>query len=334
MGKINKDKFYKKCIEISLLILILIIVNLVNNIKTQAPLRISLINDEKIYILPEENSEIYKLIDKAKQNIDITIYMLSDKEIKNKLIEKQKNGINVRIIIEQSPFGGGSVNYKTKSELTSYGINIKYANPNFSLTHAKYIIIDKKEALIMTANLTHSGLYDDRDFAVYEDEKEMIDELNNLFEKDFSYKKYYTSNNNLIISPNNSRLKIESLINASTKNIKMYAENIDDKAIVDILINKIKNGIAVNIIVPDSKKIESNTEMINKLHDNGAIITYLKKPYQHAKVLIIDDKIAYIGSINFSRQSMEENREVGIITINTNIINKVINTFEKDSKIR
>ncbi|MBP8689039.1 hypothetical protein KBH77_01665, partial [Patescibacteria group bacterium] len=134
--------------------------------------------------------------------------------------------------------------------------------------------------------------------------------------------------------PNNSRLKIESLINASTKNIKMYAENIDDKAIVDILINKIKNGITVNIIVPDSKKIESNTEMINKLHDNGAIITYLKKPYQHAKVLIIDDKMAYIGSINFSRQSMEENREVGIMTINTNIINKVINTFEKDSKIR
>jgi len=67
--------------------------------------------------------------------------------------------------------------------------------------------------------------------------------------------------------------------------------------------------------------------MINKLHDNGAIITYLKKPYQHAKVLIIDDKMAYIGSINFSRQSMEENREVGIMTINTNIINKVINTF-------
>jgi len=99
-------------------------------------------------------------------------------------------------------------------------------------------------------------------------------------------------------------------------------------------LNKLNNGVKINIIVPESKKIESNSEIINKLCSSGALISYLKKPYQHAKVLIIDDKIMYVGSINFSRQSMEENREVGIITINKNNIDKVIETFEKDFKIR
>ena len=110
----------------------------------------------------------------------------------------------------------------------------------------------------------------------------------------------------------------------------MYIENINDDKIIDILIKQMKSGVSLKIIGPDSKKIESNSEYLDRLKLNGAEIKYLKNPYQHAKMIMIDEKIMYLGSINFSRQSLDENREVGIITINKNNINKVLKVFNND----
>jgi phosphatidylserine/phosphatidylglycerophosphate/cardiolipin synthase-like enzyme len=50
----------------------------------------------------------------------------------------------------------------------------------------------------------------------------------------------------------------------------------------------------------------------------------------HAKMIISDDKKAYIGSINFSTQSMDKNRELGIILTQQDIIQTISTTFQKD----
>ena len=137
---------------------------------------------------------------------------------------------------------------------------------------------------------------------------------------------------------NNGKLSVDydskNLFEKFQNFLDEVAENINDESILNILLNKLNDGVRVSIIVPESKKIESNSEILNKLELGGALISHLKKPYQHAKVLIIDNRVMYVGSVNFSRQSMEENREVGVITINKNNIDKVIRTFEKDFKIR
>jgi len=327
---IKKYKLKKRILELIVALVILSISFFIDYFNSEKEIKIIFNENEQVYSLPEEKNAVYNFIDKAEKSIDITIYMLSDNTVKNKLIEKNKNGINVRIILEKTPFGGGSINYKTFNEFIKEKINIKYSNPEFSLTHAKYIIIDKKEAFIMTANLTYSGLHNDRDFIIYENSESIINDLNLLFENDFNYKKYIPKNSSLIISPINSRNKLELLINNATKDIKIYAENIGDKNIENLLTKKLQENVSVKIIVPDSKLIESNKEYLNRLEKAGAKISNLKKPYQHAKILIIDESIMYLGSINFSRQSMEENREVGIITINKNSISKVVDIFNKD----
>jgi phosphatidylserine/phosphatidylglycerophosphate/cardiolipin synthase-like enzyme len=50
----------------------------------------------------------------------------------------------------------------------------------------------------------------------------------------------------------------------------------------------------------------------------------MKKPKLHAKALLIDDKYLYLGSINFSYYSIEENREIGLIITNPEIIEKFL----------
>lgn len=331
-GLLSKIKL-KTLIEIFIGISFLCVPFFVGYFKT--PTNFNFVNNssEQIFILPNSGEEpILNLLDKATNSIDITIYLLSDRKVIEKIKELKKKNINIRIIIEKTPFGGGSVNYKTFSELTKLDINIKYSNPSFALTHAKYIIIDKREAFIMTSNLTYAGLNEDRDFIFHTYDESIINELNNIFENDFNYKKYTPRLDNLIVSPNNSRAKIKSIINSAHKSIYIYGENIGDEEVENLLIKKANNNIEVNIILPDSKKLEGNIAVINKLKSANIKISNLKKPYQHAKIIIVDNSIMYLGSVNFSSYSMDRNREVGIVSLNIDSINKVLNVFNKDFK--
>ncbi len=52
-------------------------------------------------------------------------------------------------------------------------------------------------------------------------------------------------------------------------------------------------------------------------------------PALHAKALIIDEKEGFIGSFNFTKNSLENNREIGIF-INGKSISKIVNIFNQD----
>jgi phosphatidylserine/phosphatidylglycerophosphate/cardiolipin synthase-like enzyme len=58
-------------------------------------------------------------------------------------------------------------------------------------------------------------------------------------------------------------------------------------------------------------------------------IRLMKKPLLHAKAIIIDDKSAFVGSFNFTKNSLENNREAGIF-IQKNSILELVNSFQED----
>ncbi len=56
----------------------------------------------------------------------------------------------------------------------------------------------------------------------------------------------------------------------------------------------------------------------------------LSSPYVHAKLLLVDGERAYIGSVNFSAQSMDKNRELGILVSQPDVIERLKGVFETD----
>ena len=53
-------------------------------------------------------------------------------------------------------------------------------------------------------------------------------------------------------------------------------------------------------------------------------------PKMHAKSLLVDEKILYIGSINFSQTSFDQNKELGVLITDPKLINKFFELFQKD----
>jgi phosphatidylserine/phosphatidylglycerophosphate/cardiolipin synthase-like enzyme len=50
----------------------------------------------------------------------------------------------------------------------------------------------------------------------------------------------------------------------------------------------------------------------------------------HAKIIIVDGRIAFVGSENISAQSLDQNRELGIIVSDSSVLDKLQTTFQSD----
>lgn len=121
--------------------------------------------------------------------------------------------------------------------------------------------------------------------------------------------------------------KLEYLIINAKENINMYFPYLEDENFKNLLINKSNYWVNINLIV--DKDIEENN-IYKELNNSQINIIKLSNKSLHAKAILIDNKYLYIWSINFSTYSMDENREIGILIKNEDIIEKFIKICEKD----
>lgn len=288
-------------------------------------------SDVYVFTQPESGrSPILSSITNAQNEILVEVYLLTDKEILQALEEADHKGVRVKVMAEEHPFGGGHQNSKSKTELEQNGVEFEWTSSSYSLTHEKSIIIDGKELFVLNQNLTASSFSKNREYDVLVSDKKDIEEATDIFNKDWERLSYSpTGNSNLIASPVNSRKAITDLIESAKEKIVVEVEVLEDKSIVDLLLQKSKS-LDVRIIVPPEKEISSNKKAIAEFKNSTAQIRELKNPYPHAKLILVDNQKAYVGSINLSKQSMDENRELGIILTEPNSIVTLYSTFEKD----
>jgi phosphatidylserine/phosphatidylglycerophosphate/cardiolipin synthase-like enzyme len=81
---------------------------------------------------------------------------------------------------------------------------------------------------------------------------------------------------------------------------------------------------------PFSKSEDKNIPNQNLMKDAGVSIGLFEDLYVHAKIIIVDDKVMYVGSGNFYTSSIDQTRELGIIIKNASQIKALKAVFEKD----
>ncbi len=223
----------------------------------------------------------------------------------------------MRVVLEKNVFGATSINSKTFATLKSAGVQVTYDNSKlYNFVHTKLALIDDYY-IITTGNLSYASFTNNREFYVIGKNEADFKVLRNTFLADFEGKEIFESNSNLVISPIDSRKKIETLLSGAEKDIFIYAQNFGDDAILNILGAKIKNNIPVVICMADVGKVSSNKQAIEDLRERGIDVRTSKKPMIHAKRALVDGRYNYIGSENYSTNSLDANREIGILTKST-----------------
>jgi len=187
-----------------------------------------------LFILPnEKEAPLLEEIKKAQKSIDLEMYLLSNKKIIQALKDAKKRGVAIRIILEKNPYKLEWFNKKIFKELKEVGIQMKWGNPDFRLTHSKFIVIDDQVAIIMTCNFTYSGFNTSRDFGLINFDLKDVKEIKKIFNADWQDESFFSSQQNLVISPINSRFKLENIIKNAQSEILVGAEIIKDQRIQD-----------------------------------------------------------------------------------------------------
>jgi phosphatidylserine/phosphatidylglycerophosphate/cardiolipin synthase-like enzyme len=271
---------------------------------------------------------VVSILDKAQKEILMVVYLLSDKQVIASLEQAQARGVHVVVMLEQHPFGGGNLNQKTAEELKSKQVEVGWASPDFSLTHQKSIIVDQTYLFILNQNLTTAAFSKNREYNILDTNPTDIQEVRNMFIADWQRKPFTPSQTHLIISPKSSRDGITQLIQNTQKSLDIEVEIISDESIINELLS-LATTRQIRLITPTFSQISSNEEAVRKLAAGGVLVRLLSSPYVHAKLILSDQK-AYIGSVNLSSQSMDENRELGIMIEQPEIIQTLRTDFETD----
>lgn len=265
----------------------------------------------------------------ADKQILVEVYILSDPEIISELIAADRRGVDVKVILEERPFGGNRLNQKSRVTLTNGGVEVKWSRKLFRFTHEKAIMFDGHEACILNANLSASAFVNNREFSICTLNKGEVKELQEIFWGDWGNSEVTVVQKNLVVSPVNSRAKLLSLLRQAENHIEIVMEVLDDEETVGILQEK-SQKISVRVLMPTPEQILANKDGAEKISRAGGWVRKLSAPYIHGKLIVVDGERAYLGSVNLTENSFDENREVGIIVSQPEIVQRFLSVFEKD----
>jgi cardiolipin synthase A/B len=291
-------------------------------------------------VLVEPNAGPTPLVDaisSAQKSVKLEIYLLSNHNIIRALEEDANRGIEVRVILEPHPYGSDAVSVsKVLDELQAAGVQAQYSNPTFALTHEKGMLIDNSIAYIMTSNFTNSALgtgkyAKNREYDIIDTNMPDVQAVAALFQADWNHNLASFNNTNLVVSPINARNDFSILIGNARHMLLIETEEMNDSNIEQTLISAAQHGVQVQVILPaPSGSSDSNSSGIATLTQGGISVREDPHLYMHAKMLVVDGQQAFVGSENFSAQSLDQNRELGIIVADSSVLSTLLQTFQED----
>jgi phosphatidylserine/phosphatidylglycerophosphate/cardiolipin synthase-like enzyme len=252
------------------------------------------------------------------------IYLVTAADVLAALDAAPARGVHVHLLLEHYPFGPGKPSpEETFARLKAHGVDVRWAPRRFRFTHAKWLLRDGQQAWIGTMNWSAAAFTTGRGFAVIMADPTVDRQLAAVFAADWQDRALTGDVSHLVVSPLNSRQKLDALISSARSTLDIYAEVLNDPPTTSLLADAAKRGVRVRVVWP-------GTGNIGYLARSGAQVVICSRPYIHAKTIVADGARVYVGSINFTAASFHQNREVGLIMHDTALAAGVEQFFAAD----
>lgn len=289
----------------------------------------------QVFVEPDAGeAPILRAIGSAQHSVWVEVYILSDNNVLRALEAAATRGVDVRVLLEPHPFGGGDVTaQKDIEELNAAGAQARASDPAYYYTHEKALLIDGATAYILTANLSRSGLGGsssgaNREYGVIDTDSGDVTQVRAIFQADWDHTTPAITQTHLVVSPVNSRADLLALIGSARTTIQIEDEEFYDQPSEEALIAAAHRGVTVEVTLPTGTTGEAAD--IGRLSSGGVHVRLLTAPYPHAKLILVDGAVAFVGSQNFSATSLDQNRELGIVLADPTAMSTLIQVFGQD----
>lgn len=289
----------------------------------------------QVFVEPDAGeSPVVNAIESSKKSVWLEMYILSDSKVVKALEDAANHGVDVRVMLEPHPYGG-SPPTRVEDELKAAGVKVEDSNPSFTLTHEKGMVIDGVTSFIMTSNFSRAGLggygstssYNDRDYGIVDTNRQDVQAVMAIFQADWNRSSVQINDPNLVVSPINSRGDLSALLNSAKSTIFIESEEMNDSSIEQLLTSAAQRGVKIEVILPSGN---SNSAGIAAIKQGSVQVREDSRLYMHAKLIIVDGQKVFVGSENFSSESLDHNRELGIIVADQSVLQTLQQSFQTD----
>jgi len=239
-----------------------------------------------------------------------------------------QRGVGIGLILEHNKFRQSNNDVRSLlGSLSWHTVSIRSdAHLAINFTHAK-AFVSEGTGIIQTANLTHSSMTKNIEHFVVLTDPQILADLARLHAFDRtttrsrSREQPFLWHPNLLVCPWDCRVKYLALINQAESSILTMQQYITDPEIEQALRAARARGIDVRIQLGN---LPANKAFAHEWGEGAQV----PSQYVHSKSLLVDDRYLVVGSMNMSRHSLDNNREIGIILTNPDAIEEWKRSFE------
>lgn len=294
-------------------------------------------NGPRVIVEPDDGlGPILKFIGSAQSSLLVKQFTFTDESLIDGVIERKRSGVDVRVMLNAARSGGDRANDETFQRFSGAGIDVQWANPKFYVTHEKSIVVDEKTALVATFNLCLKYFTATRDYGVIIDHPVQVAQIVEVFNADWTHDDWVPSAyEGLLWSNSNSRLHMARFIDTATHQIDVQHPKFVDAVILDHLAAAVGRGVKVHILCGGRHGISEGDVLdtfasLRTLRRFGAKVHKQKNLRVHAKLLIVDDDRALVGSMNIDRSAFDLRRELGITISDPAVVARLKEVFDAD----
>lgn len=246
----------------------------------------------------------------AKKELILSLFRCDDFKVLDALAAALQRGVRVEILVTRRAKGWQKKLDELWRVLESMGAKVhRYADAVVKY-HAKYIVADDGPALVASLNLTRKCFTDTADFLLITHDRAVVTGLKSLFRVDCGtpgavLPKRLSSQ--LIIGPEHARERFTRLIEGARRSIRIVDPRLTDPGMLALLKAKKAAGLSVTVLGQSSV---------------GGLVS-------HGKMILIDEKIAVIGSLALSALSLDFRREVAIVVREGQEVMRLVDLFQE-----
>lgn len=286
-----------------------------------------------LFVLPEDGSDlILDALNDADESIVFIMYLVTSRDFIDALKAAEARGVEVRGMMELNPYGGSSSNIEVFNELVTAGAEMKWDPRAIKYLHEKMLLLDDELMFIMTCNMTSSAFTANREYGLVDANPAHIAEVKHFFEADWNRQEPALDELLLVWSPLNARAELLELIDAAQRSIDLEQNEMLDPEIEGHLIGAAQRGVTVRYISSPTWPIEEDVDESarERMRQAGVLVRYLDDPFVHAKTFMVDGERGFVGSENVSTNSLDNNRELGLIFEDVDSVERLAAQFETD----
>ena len=308
-------------------------------------------------------------IEEAKRSVVVQFYIIRDdnlgRELQRRLIEKARAGIAVHVLFDK--IGSHGLPRRYLRELESAGVDVhpfrstRVGRPtrfqiNFR-NHRKVVVVDGRVGWVGGLNVGDEYLGRDPDVGAWRDTHLRVEgpaalALQLAFVEDWywatetvpelSWEPRKAGGEGVLILPSGpadevatAGLLMQVAFHSATRRIWLASPYlVPDDAVVEALKLAAFRGVEVRILTPhhsDSRLVDlARYPVMERLVSHGVRVHFYTEGFLHAKVVLVDDRVAGVGTVNLDHRSFRLNFEITALLFDPGAVGSVASSFERD----